>query len=417
MFETRLRRTILGGLCLIVVVLAGSGTTDGVEIDATDATNAPFKSEASKRWKTPSDEECREFAKAFESAVASGDTKAMEEMFDWDAVLERATRGIKGVDRKRRQFIAGVKKGLKSRKGVGSQIVSSTRGDGSYRFLRVRLRNGRKRILFRMLISDNGGMNYHDMVVVKQPGGKVRIVDIYVYLTAEMISTTMRRIYIPIAASQNKSILEKLSGKEKDFVKHFKEFASMAAAVRSKQFRRATHIYGRLPKSLQKDKNVLILRLLASQEVSDEEYVKAIDAFRRHHPDDPCVDIISIGKSILDEKYDDALDAVGRIDKSVGGDPHLDVLRASLYMLKEDYSLAKKRVKRAIKVEPTLLEAYYVLADLSVAEMSFDETTRVLQMIEDKFDVEFKDLTSVPEYSEYVKSPQYQKWLNSRKKK
>jgi hypothetical protein len=98
----------LGGLCLIVIVLAGYDKTDGAEIDAKDVTNALLESEASKGWTTPSDVECREFAKAFESAVANGDTKAMEEMFDWDAVLERVTAGIKGVDKGRRQFIGDV---------------------------------------------------------------------------------------------------------------------------------------------------------------------------------------------------------------------------------------------------------------------------------------------------------------------
>jgi protein involved in temperature-dependent protein secretion len=268
-----------------------------------------------------------------------------------------------------------------------------------------------------MLLSDDRGMNYHDMVVVKQLGGRIRVVDIYVYLSAEMISSTMRRTYISIAASQNKSILEKLSGKEKEFAEHFREFARMAALLRSKQFRRATQIYDRLPKSLQKDKNVLILRLLASQEVSDEEYVKAIDAFRRHHPNDPCVDIMSIDRNILDEKYDDALDSVGRIDKSVGGDPYLDVLRANLLFLKEDFPLAKKRAQRAIKAEPTLISAQWVLVNLSLIEGEFDETTRLLNVINEKFEVEFEDLTTVPEYSEYVRSPQHKKWLESRKEK
>ena len=47
----------------------------------------------------------------------------------------------------------------------------------------------------------------------------------------------------------------------------------------------------------------------------------------------------------------------------------------------------------------------------------FGEVTRLLDRIDASFEIEFYDLTQIPEYAEYVKSPEYEKWLESREQK
>ena len=50
-------------------------------------------------------------------------------------------------------------------------------------------------------------------------------------------------------------------------------------------------------------------------------------------------------------------------------------------------------------------------ARLLSAEKDFDETSRLLDTIAENFEIEFIDMTEIPEYAEYVKSPQYSEWL------
>ena len=49
-------------------------------------------------------------------------------------------------------------------------------------------------------------------------------------------------------------------------------------------------------------------------------------------------------------------------------------------------------------------------------EMKFDETVDLLIILADKFHVEIGDLTGIEAYAEFVRSPQYEKWLKSREK-
>ena len=43
------------------------------------------------------------------------------------------------------------------------------------------------------------------------------------------------------------------------------------------------------------------------------------------------------------------------------------------------------------------------------------ENEQKLRRVAEEFGMEFDDLTQVPEYAEYVKSPQYRQWLESQR--
>ncbi|MCH8045687.1 MAG: hypothetical protein IID44_18405 [Planctomycetes bacterium] len=418
MSETIFRRNVLCGTCLIVMVLAGCGKNEGDKVEPSDATDAPFESEASKQWETPTDDECRELAEKLELAAQSRDADAINDLIDWEALLNRATGGIDGVESVRREFAVGVQDSIRRGNGLAHEVIADVDAGGSYRFLKLRVRDDRKSILFRFIGSkESPGLAYHDMLVARKPRGTIRIVDVYISTTGEFFSSTLRRLFLPVAVSKSRSALQSLTNKESEFVKYIDQFGQMGLAVKRKQFRRVLQIYSRLPESVQKDKNILMLRLLAAKELDDEAYLDAMGAFQKYHPGDPCLDIILIDAFIINEEYDKSLAAVDRLDEWVGGDAYLDVIRSNICLIKEDYAKVKKYAERAIKAEPTLVEAYWALVDVSLAESNFEETSRLLRLLNDKFEIEFDDLTTVPEYSEYVKSPQHREWLESRKGK
>lgn len=376
----------------------------------------PTVPRAAVTWETPTDEECRQFAASLEDIVRSGDIAAFNEAIDWDAILESATGGIEGVEKARRGFIADAKRLLGARGSLGQQVIEQAAKGGSYRLLRVRTQGDEKRALFRFLFPQ-AGVNYYDLILVRQPDGKVKAVDIYVFASAERVSKTFRRAFIPLAAEASKSVLAKLTGEENEYVKNLGNTTEMADAVRSGRYHRALDIYGKLPASLRRDKTLLVLRLQAALQVGEEEYRAAIDAFRRFHPKDPCVDIISIDKHILTQRYDQALVCIDRLDAAVGGDPYLNVLRAGVNLGQKKFQAARELANKAIAAEETLVSAYWALVTISLAEKDFDETSRLLNTLEEKFKVKLRDLNQVPEYAEYVKSPQYQEWLKSRSRR
>jgi hypothetical protein len=354
-------------------------------------------------------EECLAFARGFAADVGSGNTDAVVDRIDWDALLDRVTAGYDADDK----FVRGFRRGfLSERRKPGNlvpAVIEAVGKGGSYVLLRVHEKDGTKRALFRML--HENGVNYHDCILARAEDGAVRVSDIHIFLSGETASATMRRIFLAAAAEASKGFLEKLLGSESELVKHLPHIQRMAARNREGRPAEALRIYRSLPAAVQREKFVLLLRFQAAQGLSDEEQLAAAADMRKHCPGDPCLDLLSLDAVLLRRQYDEALACVDRLDAAVGGDPYSDLLRGNIHYMKGDRAAAKSHAAKAIAAEPTLAPAHWTLVQVALDERDHAETVRLLLRIEQVLKLEFGDLTAVPEYAEFVKSPEYREWL------
>ncbi len=361
-----------------------------------------------------SEEEAAELARKIEERVSQGDDGYLRRIVDWSLLFDRAMTGIELSEPSRSQLQQVFLAKSRIAENFAGELVKSTAMGGSYRFLRVHQKNGRMRILFRADFGDSG-LNYHDMLVVKDKAGKPRIGDIYVFLSAEDMSTTLRRALIPVAAQQNRSLLDKLRGVESEYMAHASEMHAMAMNIRAGNSREAMKIHDSLPASLQKQKSVMIMRYRAASDIGVAEVQEAAQDFRKCHPDDPCLDMLSIDLYATSGKTDQAIECIDRIDEAVGGDPRLNVVRAGCYRVTKRYDEAKKAAEKAVEADPADDAGHWELVTIALESQDFAEVNRLLTLIETQFDIKFGDLTQQPIYAEYVKSPEYQEWLSSRK--
>ena len=368
---------------------------------------------AADSWPAPSDEECAAYARQLEAAVADN-PRAVNAMIDWDVLLKKVTAGIDGVDDFRRGFVRGIKKALDRTPSLAGQIVQAVQAGGSYQYLRTRHRAASKRVLFRLTLPDDNGINYHELILAKRPDGRIKALDIYVYASGETFSTTLRRIYLPVVAKQKRSLLAKLAKKESDFVSHVDKLQRMASGVRTGQYQQALDAYESLPPSVKKEKVFLLMRVQAAMHVNDDVYMAAIDDFRKNYPDDACIDLLSFDGHLIKKQYDQALGCIERLDRSVGGDLHLSVMRAGVYVKQGRYPEARKATQAVIDQLPDFEDSYWTMLDVSVHEKKFDEALKLLRHLEQEFDAVFADMTQIPDYAEFVKSPQFLEWKRSR---
>jgi hypothetical protein len=98
----------------------------------------------------------------------------------------------------------------------------------------------------------------------------------------------------------------------------------------------------------------------------------------------------------------------------VGGDPYLNVLRASFRLQEKDYPAAMELAQKAIDGDPKLLDAYFVQVSCALGEKNFVRAVELLKTINENFKVEFNDFTADPTYAEFVQSPEYADWMESR---
>ncbi len=411
------RRTRIAGVTWLIPLavalgcFAGCGGNESSRTSAKGPSKEPVEPEAASTWENPTEEECLQLARTLEEAIRTGDTKTFDDAIDWDALLESASGGLPGAEQASRIIVGGIRQPERGGSTLAQVLVLNTFGGGGYRLLRIRQQDGRQRAIFRIAGADSG-LNYHEMILVRKPGGQINVVDLYDYASAELFSKELRRSFLPLGPGPSRNLATGLSEMERDRLKHFSQYLELTAAVSAGRGEQALGIYNALPESLQRDKHVLMLRLQASQTVDEPTFAAAIEAFHRCHPNALSPDLVLIDGHITYGQYDEALACIDRLDEAVGGDPYLNVMRAGIHVEMQDYAKAKQLVRQALDTDGTLVDAYWTLASISMLEKDFAETTRLLKTLADRFEIEMADLTTLPDYAEYVKSPHYQQWLD-----
>src|SRR5262249_28440975 len=136
---------------------------------------------------------------------------------------------------------------------------------------------------------------------------------------------------------------------------------------------------------------------------------------------DPAVDIVSIDYYVLKKQFKEALDCVERLDKAVGGDPYLFVLRANLLLESGQFTDAIAAVDKALKQEPKLEEAYWSRITIALKEKKHGDTSVWLKKAVEELNLTLneEEMRNTPEYQPFLQSPEYRefrRWYEKRKK-
>ena len=212
-------------------------------------------------------------------------------------------------------------------------------------------------------------------------------------------------------ADQSRGVFSKLVIGERAYVKDFPKLSNVTALINQGKMQEALAIIKGMAPETQKMKIILLNRLRAAQGSDEQEYSGVLEDFRKLYPKDPCLDLLLIDYYMLQKDFRQAVATIDQLDKSVGGDPYLNVVRASVSAASGDLTKAMQQVKRAVEQEPTLLPAYFAAVGISMKAENYDETLTLLKALDQKFSMKFNDLKTVPEYAGFVKSAQYPQWL------
>ena len=366
---------------------------------------------AAAKLVAPTEEEARRYAEQFIEAVSKPNVARASMMIDWDLLLDRATAYSDALPRFRSAFIRGAKQSAQLSAYV-QQLAKIVEEGGTISLLRLRGDERDRRALLRVLLPD-GGVTYTELLLTRDQQGFVRAADIYAYATGELASEGVRRLYLTALAAEP-SMLERLAGKENTSLTSVKLYKEVSEKVLGGQHQEAVELIKKLPPELRREKNILVAWVSAAANLEPVEYETALDALRRAFPDDAGIDLMLIDGYFLKKRYDEAFAAVDRLERSLGGDPYLDALRANMLIEKGDLAAAQNAALRAASREPSLVEAQWALVSVSLSRKDFDETSRLLTRIENDFQVLLGDLKETPEYAGFVKSSAYRRWMGTR---
>lgn len=377
--------------------------------DDSAAAKAPSVSEIT-------DDDCRAFAKDLEEAARSGNIDAFNRAIDWDAILARATTPPEGSKEFNRLFISVTMRDLAEACGLAARVADSVKNGGEFRCLRIHAKGGSKRAVFRLMVPQKSSLDYFEFEIVRRSDGTVAASDYYTFRTGEMVSQTVCRQYRFIAPSASKAVARiSLTPKDLSIAENNRKISDMQISAHAGDGRRALDIYAELPVALQNDKTVLLTRLDAANLLGGRDYEDAMQAIQSALPGDPCLDFVLVDYYLFHNEYEKLRAAIDRIDLQIGGDSYQDARRALSYMQEKNYKLAREYAQKALQAEDSLLLPYCVLLQSALEERQFDEVSRLLTVMTEKSLMTFPDLTTIPVYAEFVKSPEYQKWLKMSK--
>lgn len=285
------------------------------------------------------------FSHHFERVVNDRDAVAIDRAFDMAALSDRILAGLTPAQRQ----------SLATLVGPSQWVLDGLERTGHIKLLEVREVDGVPRALFRVV--GDAGLNYLDTVVTVEEGGRVAIVDAYVFASGEMMSQSLRRALIAQLASDPETA------------------------------------------------TALTVSPTAAAEA---------DRYRQRLDGDPVADLAALDQATVQARWDDAIGIVSRLERAVGEDPYLDTFRAYFLCERGSYDLATDAADRALEREPMLEEARLMRLRVALAQRDFDAVRQSLLILERGFGWDLDDLRSAPAYSEFARSRAHTRWILSR---
>lgn len=345
-----------------------------------------------------SNKEAEELATAFAAAMSAGDLDTALAYFDFSAfaALATAEASLKppasGDVAQRLQLAQQM-----GSAGVEALLQSQSETASPWRLLHVRRREEHSSAIVRTI--GQSGLRYYELLIARV-NDSPRVIDMWVFTTGERLTGQIARWMHAggnPAPDQNLTPAQRMQ-------------RLLERAVQTQNYALALEIFAELPEAERQELGVQRLRLQAAQATSPEAGQTALEELIQLYPEDAGVALQAIAIRQEQQRYSAALGSIDLVDRAVGGDPYLNVLRAQAFRGDGDFIKARERIAQAIEAEPDLQEAYWERVMISLAEKNYADTARALEAIRGRFAVTFLALETIPDYAGFVASPEYQAW-------
>ena len=309
----------------------------------------------------PTPTEAEAFAKELATKMSPCDSAALNAVLDFDMVITRAVAG-RNIPR------GAVKQIKREAPRIGAKFCAEL-GDASYTYLRTQTVDGSPQPLFRVITGT--AVNYHQLELDKRDG-VIRAADIYLYGTGERLSDTFGKLFDSMMETS-----------VRDAGQAMRRVQRLVAA---EDYEQALVALKAMPDKLRRSKPLMLMEVQIASNLDDEsKYLAAIEAYGRAFPNDPSLDLVMVDGAYLRKEWDEVLRLVDRLDKRVGGDPYLDLLRAESLGESGKRAEAIALAKQATEAEPTLEQAWWQLLTQQAAARDHASAIATLVVLRDKF--------------------------------
>lgn len=332
------------------------------------------------------------------------------DFFDVDLFFAKVADIVEVPAKERTNFIAEAKRGY-SRNSLGKNVGAEVAKGGSFTFLRFSQRDGYDTAIFRH-ISSASGLAYLEFAMPNSSTANFELApDAFVYVNSEWFSQTSANFALEYKAAQDPSMLNKLL-RGVGFTKGDSNKLKTLFELREKQdWRGVITTFNSLPDAMKQSKLCLINRFHAASRLRDElEISAAVEDLRKHCGNEPGIDLISFDYYLLRKEFGKAITALDRLERSVGSDPYVDVMRGVVFLTSGDFDQALAAARSAVDREPTLMAAYFLSAKAAQLKSDFATVAEIFKTLEGMGQVTPEAVAATPDYAPFVKSSEFKAW-------
>lgn len=347
----------------------------------------------------PTTQELEAFGRDIAADFAQG-RDGLSTRLDFDAFLERVLAPLRADEDFKRDFRSGA---LRAGLPIGKALLTFLGPKGRVAFRRVDATRGD--VVYLRLISEKGAFNFVKLLVARDAKGALRVVDVYSLTSGNLTSEDVRQIAVMALAESRQGLLDRLAGSERLLLTNVKAVRRMGDASLAGRSAEAFQVWSELPRELRESRIFLLQSVSLAMAVGDDPYRRQVERYLQLYPKDPAARVIAIDACFLRRDWACADEAVSGVERWLGvADGWLLTLHGMVAVSAGRRADARAAYRRAIEVEPTLVEPYANLLDLVLADRDWKSTADLLGKLERDAGVVLDDLTQVESFRPFLAS-------------
>jgi hypothetical protein len=262
----------------------------------------------------------------------------------------------------------------------------------------------------------DGGLNYLDFILQKDKAGTVRIIDWHDYAKGQIYTDSLRQALVLILPDE-KTLIEKLLGKDKVNRKAAKEFAALSLLSKQQKYAEWLEKYNGVSEKIKYNRLTLVTRVLMTSAIGDkDQYRLALRDVHKYLGDDPTLSLLLLDHYFYEGNFKAAHRALDRLDEYTGGDAAIDVLKANISLTEKNYPESIRYAQGALEQDAGYEGAYWTLLDASVNAKQYQTSVEAIKQLERHFGYAFnpEKLAKTKGYEGFAGSAAFAKWRDTR---
>lgn len=346
------------------------------------------------------------FAAKLEKSLNEHNPDFFNQHFDFKTIINNIANSIEVPDDYRKGFEMGIQANL----NVGNTLVNLLGQDGAIKLLNVKM-SPQPTAFYRVASSE--GINYVEMYFAPSDtmADKVKIKDFYIYRGGLTFSSTLQRLYYsPLAGKLDSIKIDKAPAVEQAFILNFSKIDTLTSLAQEKKYQEALDLYKTLPKELQKDKMMQVMKLNIAHEAGEETYKGAVSEYRKLFPDDCGLEYMQMNMAMMTHDSLKLFSSIDALDKRIGGDPYLNIIRSDISYSFKNTVQARSYLEKAIKTDPDLEDGYWRLIGLLIDAGKYDDAVGYFPEMQKRFKVNPANFLPRDQYNAFWQAESYKKW-------